>query len=36
MYDYDLVVIGCGSSSYGFIEGLEKNKDFKDKKIKMV
>jgi len=36
MYDYDLVVIGCGSSSYGFIKGLEKNKDFKDKKIAIL
>ena len=36
MYDYDLIVVGCGASSYGFLKGLEKNKDFKDKKIAVL
>ena len=36
MYDYDLIVAGCGASSYGFLKGLEKNKDFKDKKIAVL
>ena len=36
VFDYDLTVIGCGASSYGFLKGLEKNKDFKDKKIAVL
>ena len=36
MYDYDLIVIGWGASSYGFLKGLEKNESFKDKKIAVI
>lgn len=33
---YDLVVVGCGVSSYAFLKGLENNSDFKDKEIAII
>jgi hypothetical protein len=33
---YDIVVIGCGSSAYGFLKGLEKNTNLKNKKIALL
>jgi hypothetical protein len=36
MYDYDLVVVGGGVSAYSFLKGLEKNKNFLNKKIALI
>ena len=33
---YDIVVIGCGASSYGFLKGLEKNSQLEGKKIAIL
>jgi len=33
---FDIVVIGCGPSAYGFLKGLEKNQDMKNKKIAIL
>lgn len=33
---YDMIIVGCGPSSYSFLKGLEKNKKFHNKNIALI
>lgn len=34
--EYDMIVVGCGSSAYNFLKGLENNEKYKNKNIALI